>query len=279
MTDVVAEIGMAHDGSLNLAHAYIDAVAKAGVQWVKFQCHHPSEGTLDEPWRKEWSWYYGETRATYWRRTAFTMPQWKELKDHANQLGLKFACSVFCPAAVRKMQGITEAWKIPSGQVVNKALMNAIHARLLSPVWVSTGMADIVDIEGWKPDVKLHCVSEYPTAWNRSGWDRLQLMKLWRPWGLSDHSGTIWPSLQAAVEGAELVEVHVTFDKRTGLPDATSSLDMTELAQLVEGIAAMRTVRESKGWERPATAHLYEPSEVRPGVWKKTGSQLERSET
>ena len=85
---VVAEVAQAHDGSLGLAHAYVDAVAAAGADVVKFQTHiAAAESTPDEPWRVEFS-YEDATRYAYWERMEFTEPQWQGLREHCEAQGL-----------------------------------------------------------------------------------------------------------------------------------------------------------------------------------------------
>ena len=79
---VIAEVAQAHDGSLGLAHAYIDAVAAAGVEVVKFQTHiAAAESTPAEPWRVRFS-PQDDTRFGYWQRMEFTEDQWRGLREH-----------------------------------------------------------------------------------------------------------------------------------------------------------------------------------------------------
>jgi N,N'-diacetyllegionaminate synthase len=97
---VVAEIAQAHDGSLGAAHAYIDAVANAGANAIKFQTHiAAAESTPGEPWRVKFS-RQDATRYDYWKRMEFTEEQWHGLKQHADERGLKFLSSPFSVEAV-----------------------------------------------------------------------------------------------------------------------------------------------------------------------------------
>src|ERR687884_663163 len=87
---VIAEVAQAHDGSLGMAHAYIDAIANAGVDAVKFQTHiAAAESTPGEPWRVKFS-EQDATRYDYWKRMEFTEEQWAGLKKHAVERGLQF---------------------------------------------------------------------------------------------------------------------------------------------------------------------------------------------
>ena len=97
---IVAEIAQAHDGSLGLAHAYIDAIASTGADAVKFQTHiAAAESTPGEPWRVKFS-SQDATRYEYWKRMEFSEAQWQGLKKHADERGLKFLSSPFSVEAV-----------------------------------------------------------------------------------------------------------------------------------------------------------------------------------
>src|SRR5690606_30314637 len=90
---IIGEVAQAHDGSLGMAHAYIDAVAAAGADVVKFQTHIASaESTLEEPWRVKFS-LQDNTRYEYWKRMEFTAEQWAGLRQHALDKGLEFLSS------------------------------------------------------------------------------------------------------------------------------------------------------------------------------------------
>ena len=94
-TFIIAEIAQSHDGSLNLAHAYIDAAADAGADAVKFQAHIASEeSTLDEQFRVRFS-SQDNTRFDYWKRMEFTFDQWDQLIKHAKSRDLVFYARLF----------------------------------------------------------------------------------------------------------------------------------------------------------------------------------------
>src|SRR5437867_103345 len=97
---IVGEVAQAHDGSLGTAHAFIDAIATAGADAVKFQTHIASaESTHAEPWRVRFS-VQDESRYAYWRRMEFTEEQWHGLRRHATDRGLLFLSSPFSIEAV-----------------------------------------------------------------------------------------------------------------------------------------------------------------------------------
>src|ERR1700704_322832 len=114
---VVGEVAQAHDGSLGFAHAFIDAIAGAGADAVKFQTHiAAAESTPAEPWRVKFS-PQDATRYDYWRRMEFSEEHWRGLKQHAEARGLVFLSSPFSGEAVELLERIgMVAWKVASGR-------------------------------------------------------------------------------------------------------------------------------------------------------------------
>src|SRR6266542_3189685 len=114
---IIGEVAQAHDGSLGMAHAFIDAIAKAGADAVKLQTHIASaESTPAEPWRVKFS-SQDATRYDYWKRMEFTKGQWQELRAHAAQRELLFLSSPFSHEAVELLEGVgVAAWKVASGE-------------------------------------------------------------------------------------------------------------------------------------------------------------------
>jgi N,N'-diacetyllegionaminate synthase len=243
---VVAEVAQAHDGSLGLAHAFIDAVANAGADAVKFQTHIASaESSPAETWRIKFS-FQDASRYDYWKRMEFSEDQWHGLKKHADERGLKFLSSPFSIEAVELLMRVgVAAWKIPSGEVSNAPMFERITATRL-PIILSTGMSSLRDIDAAvkrvqasrSPLTVLQCTSVYPCPPENIG---LNLISFFRQRygcsvGLSDHSGTIYPGLAAAALGIDVLEVHVTLSREMFGPDVTASVTTIELRQLVEGI-------------------------------------------
>lgn len=243
---IIAEVGQSHDGSLGLAHAYIDAIAKAGADGVKFQTHiAEAESSCDEPWRVKFS-CQDETRFDYWKRMEFTEEQWRGLKKHAGEKNLLFITSPFSTEAVDMMSRVgVSAWKVASGEINNLLLID----RLLDTgqtLLISTGMSPLNEIETTVNRVKkggnafalLQCSSIYPCPPEKVGLNLIsELRNRFKCFvGLSDHSGVIFPGLAAAALGIDVLEVHVTLSREMFGPDVNASLTTFELGQLVEGI-------------------------------------------
>jgi N-acetylneuraminate synthase len=117
---IIAEIGQAHNGSLGMAHAYIDALAKTGIDAIKFQTHiAEAESSIHEPFRVKFS-KQDATRFDYWKRMEFTLEQWKDLKAHCDDVGLEFMSSPFSNVAVDVLETVgVKRYKIGSGEVNN----------------------------------------------------------------------------------------------------------------------------------------------------------------
>src|SRR5712691_5937488 len=106
---IIGEVGLAHDGSLGYAHAFIDGVARAGADAVKFQTHiAAAESTPAEPWRVKFS-RQDASRYEYWRRMEFTEAHWVGLKEHADARGLLFLSSPFAVEAVALLSRVGNA--------------------------------------------------------------------------------------------------------------------------------------------------------------------------
>src|SRR5438874_4963574 len=126
---IVGEVAQAHDGSLGMAHAFIDAIANAGADAVKFQTHiAAAESTLAEPWRVKFS-HQDETRYDYWKRMEFSEAQWVGLKRHADDRKLLFLSSPFSIEALELLQRIgIKAWKVASGEISNEPMFERMVA-------------------------------------------------------------------------------------------------------------------------------------------------------
>ncbi len=252
---VIAEVAQAHDGSLGTAHAFIDAVARAGADVVKFQTHiAAAESTPHEPWRVRFS-PQDETRYEYWKRMEFSQDEWRGLRDHALNVGLGFLSSPFSMEALEMLERIgVMGWKVASGEVANLAMLDRMAATGL-PLLLSTGMSPLGEIDAAVALLRdrgvssqltvMQCTSAYPTPPERLGLDLIPFFRAryGLPAGLSDHSGTVWPSIGAVTLGADIVEVHVTFSKDAFGPDVPASVTLEDLARLVEGVRFLERAR------------------------------------
>lgn len=243
---IIGEVGLAHDGSLGNAHAFVDAIADAGAAAVKFQTHiAAAESTPAEPFRVKFS-SEDASRYDYWVRTGFSEPQWAELAAHARERGLHFISSPFSLAAVELLERIEVAfWKVASGEVGNLPMLEAMVSTG-RPVVVSSGMSSWAELDlavecvrrGGVPVAVMQCTTAYPSPPEKIGLNLIgELRQRYDcPAGLSDHSGTIYPCLAAVTLGARILEVHVTLSRRAFGPDVPASVTPEELGALVAGV-------------------------------------------
>ena len=244
---IIAEIAQAHDGSLGMAHAYINALATTGVHAVKFQTHiAAAESSIYEPFRVQFS-KQDSTRFEYWQRMEFSLDQWKGLKEHCDDVGLEFMSSPFSNAAVDLLEDVgVKRYKIGSGEVTNLVLLERI-AQTGKPIIVSSGMSSYKELDHTIAFLKqrnvdvsvVQCTSAYPTTPEEYGLNVISQLKARYgvPVGFSDHSSSIEACIAAVALGAEILEFHVVFDKEMFGPDAKSSLSFQEVHQLVKAVS------------------------------------------
>ena len=250
---IIGEVALTHDGSLGLAHAFIDAIANAGADAVKFQTHiATAESTPSEPFRVKFS-RQDKTRYDYWKRMEFTEEGWRGLAEHARERGILFLSSPFSIEAVELLDRIgMPLWKIASGETSNAILLDRI-LDTRKPVLLSTGMSTIEEIDAAVARVRarnvdvgvFQCTTAYPCPAEKIG---LNLVPFYRErygcWvGLSDHSATIFPGLAGAAIGIDMLEVHVTLSREMFGPDVVASVTTEELRQLVDGIRFIERMR------------------------------------
>lgn len=250
---IIAEVAQAHDGSLGIAHSYVDAIADAGADVAKFQTHiADAESTQDEEFRTPFS-YEDRTRYEYWKRMEFLPEQWRDLAAHARDRGVMFLSSPFSIEAARLLEAAdVRAWKVASGELNNRPLCKYMRASG-KPVLISTGMFGWAGIdeavqyfrEKGSPVGLFQCTSAYPVKYDQVGLNVIDEMKrrYKAPVGLSDHSGAVFPSLAALARGADMVEVHVVFHKEMFGPDAVASITIEDLCWLVRARDAFWKMR------------------------------------
>lgn len=253
-TFLIAEIGQAHDGSLGILHSYIDAIATTGVDAIKFQTHiAEAESSSAEPFRVNFS-YEDVTRFDYWKRMSFSKAQWVEIKQHCEDRGLEFMSSPFSQAAVDLLEDIgVKRYKIGSGEVTNFLMLEKI-AKTGKPIILSSGMSSFAELDASVAFIQqfgndlsiLQCTTSYPTPPERVGLNVITDLIQRYPdirIGLSEHTSKIYTGIAAVAVGAQLLEFHAVFDRRIFGPDATSSLTIDEIKELVNGVRFVETMR------------------------------------
>ncbi len=239
-----------------MAFSYIDACAEAGADIIKFQTHYAfEESTFDEPFRVKFS-YKDKSRFDYWKRMEFTPQEWKLLSNHSKKRGILFMSSVFSEKAFNVIKNLNYcAWKVASGEITNLNLLDKM-IKTKKPIIISTGLSNYKEISYICNYLKrkrakfilLQCTSKYPTNLEDVGMNNMFLFKkkYAKHVGLSDHSGTIYPSVYASANGASLVEIHVAFSKKMFGVDTPSSIDINNLKILSDFTKKFSVLKEAR---------------------------------
>lgn len=253
---VIAEAGLNHNGSLDIAKKLIDVAALAGADAVKFQKRTVEVLAVKEALDAKDDRFpeFGSTYREIREHHEFDLHEYRELKKYAEGKNLDFLVTAFDPPAVDFLEELgVDAYKLASHSATNLELLEYL-ARLQKPTIMSTGMADLDELDTAvdifkkhdAPLVLLHCVSAYPTPANECN---LEMMtKLSERYGLavgySGHEIGYLPSITAVAMGAKLVERHYTLDKTMVGFDHKMSLEPDEFISMVRDI---RTVKDIKG--------------------------------
>ena len=249
-TQVVAEIGSVHDGSLGNAFKLIELAAECGADAVKFQTHISEAETLKNAPAPPF--FKGEPRYDYFIRTGFSVVQWKELKAKCDEYSIEFMSSPFSNEAVEILENIgMRRYKIPSGEITNIPMIELI-AQTKKTIILSSGMSTWKELDKAIQTIKkvhskiilLQCTSEYPCTYENVGLNIMQEMQQRYncPIGLSDHTITNYAAFSAATLGAVLIEKHLTFSRQMYGSDAKHSMEPSEFTDLVSGVKAINKI-------------------------------------
>jgi pseudaminic acid synthase len=261
---IVAELSANHLGSLERAHAIVDAAADIGCDALKLQTFTPAAMTLDiregqfaisdGPWTGRTLWDLYDEAHTPWEWHA-------ELFAHGKDRGLEMFSTPFDEESVERLDRLgVPTFKIASFELVDLELI-AAAARTGKPIIMSTGMAseaeiaeavDTVRTHGDGGIVLMHCVSGYPTPPEQTNLRRLEaLVPFADVIGISDHSPGATVPIAAVARGACMVEKHLTLSRADGGPDAGFSLDPSEFSQVVTGCKIAWAALGDGGSKRP----------------------------
>jgi N-acetylneuraminate synthase len=251
---VIGEIGLNHNGSVELAKKLIDVAADAGAQAVKFQKRTPAISTPEhmKSVLRETPW--GEmTYLEYRYRVEFDREQYIEIGDHATLRGLDWFASPWDVPAVEFLEDLNVvAHKVASASVTDLDLLAALAATG-KPVILSTGMSTMeqidaaVEVLGTEKLVILHATSTYPLPPEEANIRMIATLRAAYPGvpiGYSGHERGLQISLAAIALGATAVERHITLDRAIWGSDHAASLEPTGFEHLVRDI---RVIEQAMG--------------------------------
>lgn len=241
---VIAEIGINHNGSMDVAKRLIDAAAEAGCDAVKFQkrtvdiVYTPEE--LANPRENP----FGATNGDLKRGLEFGLKEYKEIDKHCRERGINWFASCWDEGSVDFMRQFDlPCYKIASACVTNDNLLRH-HRKTGKPIIISTGMSDISIIEhavgvlGTENLVIMHCTSTYPSRseeLNLKGIITLR-NKYDVPIGYSGHEVGLYTTFAAVILGASIVERHITLDRSMWGSDQAASVEPKGFKMLINNV-------------------------------------------
>ncbi|MBQ9032170.1 MAG: N-acetylneuraminate synthase [Parasporobacterium sp.] len=254
---IIAEAGVNHNGSLELAYKLIDAAKDAGVDCIKFQTFKAEKLVSQHAQKAE---YQKKTtgdssQKDMLKKLELSYEDFLKLKEYCDKSEIAFLSTPFDSDSLDFLNTIDMPfWKIPSGEITNLPYLIAI-AKTGKPVVMSTGMCNLQEIEeaievlktNGTSDIKLlHCNTEYPTPFEDVNLRAMQTMRnaTGLEVGYSDHTKGIEVPVAAVALGAMIIEKHFTLDRNMEGPDHKASLEPDELKQMVQSI---RNIEKSLG--------------------------------
>lgn len=257
---IIAEAGVNHNGSYELAIKMVDEAKRAGADYVKFQTAKPelviSTFAPKAEYQKETTGAV-ESQLEMCKAIHLPLTDYKPLKEYCDKVGIGFMSTPFDLVSIDVLEPLDmDYYKIPSGEITNLPYLRKIASKH-RPVILSTGMCEIEEVEaalqvleqgGVKRSdvIVLHCNTEYPTPMcdvNLRAMDDLR-RSLGVEVGYSDHTKGIEVPIAAVALGARVIEKHFTLDKTMEGPDHKASLEPDELKAMVD---AIRNIEQALG--------------------------------
>lgn len=258
---IIAEAGVNHNGSLELAKRLIDKAVEAGVDIIKFQTFKSeklvSKTAKQAEYQQRNIGKKDDGQLAMLKKLELSQAAHEELIAYCNDRGIRFFSTAFDMDSIDYLHSLNMGlWKIPSGEITNYPYLRKI-AQYHEPVILSTGMCELSDIEAamnvllnfgvTKEQITiLHCNTEYPTPFNDVNLKAMLEIgeKFGVQIGYSDHTEGIEVSIAAVAIGATVIEKHFTLDKNMEGPDHKASLEPDELKAMV---SAIRNIEQALG--------------------------------
>lgn len=259
-TVIIAEAGVNHNGSMELARRMVLAAADAGVDYLKFQTFRTENIVCPDAAQAQYQQRntgVSESQFAMLKRLELSYADFLTIRSWCDDAGIRFLSTPFDLESIDFLAGLgMDFMKIPSGEITNLPYLRRIAA-LRVPVVMSTGMCTMKEIDdalgvlyagGLTPEkvTLLHCNTEYPTPYpdvNLRAMLTLRLRFATRV-GYSDHTPGIEVPVAAVALGASVIEKHFTLDKSLPGPDHAASLDPSELKAMV---SAARHIEQALG--------------------------------
>lgn len=252
-TIIIAEAGVNHNGSIELAKQLVDKAVEAGVDFIKFQTFKAANLVTKKARQAEYQKNNigggDDSQYQMLKKLELTQEEHFELIEYCNQKGVRFFSTAFDFDSIEFLDSLhLGLWKIPSGEITNYPYIKKI-AQKQGDVILSTGMSTSEDIQNavdvllrWgktKDQITiLHCNTEYPTPFEDVNLRAMLSIKehFGTQVGYSDHTRGIEVPIAAVALGATVIEKHFTLDRNMSGPDHKASLEPDELKAMVSAI-------------------------------------------
>lgn len=271
-TFIIAEAGINHNGSLELAKKLIDVAAKSGADAVKFQTFKAEKVVSRYAPKAEYqkkTTTADESQLEMVKKLELDAAAHRTLIDYCKKKNIRFLSTPFDLESIDLLNELDlDLFKIPSGEITNLPYLRKIGARK-KEIILSTGMADLGEIKDaldvltgagtkLKDITVLHCNTEYPTPMQDVNLKAMQMIRDAFPGariGYSDHTLGIEIPIAAVAMGATIIEKHFTLDKNMEGPDHKASLEPDELKVMVR---AIRNIEKAlgNGIKKPSPSEL-----------------------
>lgn len=255
---IIAEAGVNHNGSLELAKKLVDSAKDSGADCIKFQtfiAKNIASKNADKAEYQKQQINSDESQLEMLSKLELTFNEFVELNEYCNSKKIEFLSTAFDFESIDFLKSLNmKKWKIPSGDITNLTYLIKI-AKLNKPVILSTGMSTMDDIRkaihvlrdnGSGEITVLHCTTEYPTPFEDVNLKAMET--IYKEFdvsvGYSDHTRGIEIPIAAAAMGATVIEKHFTLDRNMEGPDHKASLEPAELKAMV---SAIRNVEKAIG--------------------------------
>lgn len=262
---IIAEAGVNHNGSLELAKKLVDAAKYAGADCVKFQTfvskNIVSKNAVKAEYQKQQT-EPEESQQDMLKKLELSFDEFVELNEYCKSKDIEFMSTAFDFDSIDFLYSLDMGtWKIPSGDITNLPYLIKI-AKINKPVILSTGMSTMEEIRSAIKALKengvakltvLHCTTEYPTPFEDVNLRAMNTIKeeFGVKAGYSDHTKGIEVPIAAVALGATVIEKHFTLDRNMEGPDHKASLEPNELKAMVDSIRHIELAL-GNGMKQPA---------------------------
>ena len=276
---IIAEAGVNHNGSLDLACKLVDKAWEAGADVVKFQTAKVENLVSVHAEKAEYQKIFtgtGESQLEMLKKLLLSYEDFVLLKKYCDRKGIQFLSTPFDLDSIHFLEKLgCSFWKVPSGEITNYPYLLEI-AGTGKPVIMSTGMASMKEVEeavallrhGGCSDLKLlHCTTEYPAPYKDVNLKAMLVLKerFGVEVGYSDHTPGIEIPVAAAALGACVIEKHFTLDRNMEGPDHKASLEPGELAAMVQAVRNVETAM-GNGEKAPSQAEVQNITAARKSI-------------